>query len=88
MKLLDYLIVVALVGCMFLGYSGHRFIALLLFMLFTILASWCFYDKRREREMMRTGGSGELNPEHDNWADVWSESDSARDAAGDGGRHD
>jgi hypothetical protein len=82
MKLLDYLIVSAFIGCFFIGYSGHRFVALLLLMLFTILASWRFYDKRREREMMRTGSSGELNPEHDNWADVRSDGDVAGDAGG------
>lgn len=88
MKLLDYLIVSAFIGCFFIGYAGHRFIALLLLLLLITVASWRFYDKRREREMMRTGGSGELNPEHDNWADVRSEDNSAGDATGDTAGHD
>ncbi|MEW6302812.1 MAG: hypothetical protein AB1705_05030 [Verrucomicrobiota bacterium] len=65
MKLIDYLIVASLVGCMFIGYSGHRLIAVLLLILIAIVASWRFWDRRREKEMGRTGCSGELNPELD-----------------------
>jgi hypothetical protein len=48
MKLIDYLIVASIVGCMFTGYSGHRLVAVLLFLLVAILASWRFWDYRRE----------------------------------------
>ena len=85
MKLIDYIIAALIVGCMLVGYSGHRFIALLLLALVVILASWRFWDRRREKDMARTGGSGELNPERDNWADVGSGHDSS---AGDAGGHD
>jgi membrane protein implicated in regulation of membrane protease activity len=85
MKLIDYIIAALIVGCMFVGYSGHRLIAILLLALVAILASWRFWDRRREKEMARTGSSGELNPEHDNWADVSSGYDSS---AGDSGGGD
>jgi len=64
MKFIDYVIAAMLVGCMFVGYSGHRLVALLLLALVAIVASWRFWDHRRANED-RTGGSGELNPEHD-----------------------
>ena len=65
MKLIDYLIIASILGCMFIGNSGHRSIARLLFMLVAIDASWRLWDRRRDKEMARTGGSGELNPELD-----------------------
>jgi hypothetical protein len=85
MKLLDYIIVASLVGCMFIGYFGHRFVALLLLLLVVTVASWRYWDKRRESEMLRTRhGSGELNPELDHWADVRTQDDAAGSSA-DGG---
>ncbi|MBN9691890.1 MAG: hypothetical protein J0M24_16740 [Verrucomicrobia bacterium] len=65
MKLLDYLITASFVGCMFVGYSGHRLIALLLLLLIVTVASWRFWDRHRERDLAQTGSSGELNPELD-----------------------
>jgi len=86
MKFIDYIVVALILGCMFVGYSGHRFIAILLLLLVTILASWRFWDHRQEREIGRTGCSGELNPEHDNWADV--SSDHHDTSGGDVGGHE
>ena len=51
MKVLDYTIAALVIGCMFVGYSGHRFIAIFLLVLVTILASWRFWDHRRERHI-------------------------------------
>jgi len=50
---------------MFVGYSGHRLIACLLLLLVIILASWRFWDRSREKDMLRGPSSGELNPKHD-----------------------
>lgn len=61
MKFIDYLIVVSCIGCMFIGYSGHRLIAVFLLILITIFASWRFWDHRRGRDLGRSC-SGELNP--------------------------
>lgn len=82
MKLIDPLIAASLVGCMFVGYSGHRLMAVLLLLLIAILASWRFWDRRREREMGGTGCSGELNPEHDH-ASMGHGHDSSGDSGGD-----
>jgi hypothetical protein len=38
MKVIDYTIIAALLVCMFIGYSGHRLIAGLLFVLVAIAA--------------------------------------------------
>ena len=86
MKLIDYLIAALIIGCMFVGYSGHRFIALLLIALVAILASWRFWDYWRAKDIGGTGASGELNPEHDNWADV--SSDHHDTSGGDVGGHE
>ena len=75
MKAIDFGIVAAVLGCLFVGYSGHRVIAILLLLLTLILASWRFWDHRRERELMRGGSSGDLNPERDGWADLRSDED-------------
>jgi len=83
MKPLDYVIAALIVGCMFVGYSGHRFIAILLLMLVVIVASWRFWDRRHERELVRSGGSDELNPNHDNWADLSPSHDSSGADTGD-----
>jgi len=86
MKLIDYIIASLVLGCMFIGYSGHRVIAILLLVLVTILASWRFWDHRRDRDIGQTGCSGELNPENDNWADL---STDHHDASGeDAGGHE
>ena len=86
MKIIDYIIAALVLACMFIGYSGHRFIAILLLVLVVILSSWRYWDHEREKDILGCGGSGELNPEHDNWADVGSGHDSADgDAGGDAG---
>ena len=50
---------------MFVGYSGHRLIAMLLLILVVIIASWRFWDRRRADEVGSKGSSGELNPNRD-----------------------
>lgn len=75
MKAIDYLIIALIVACMFVGYSGHRVIAILLMTLVVILASWRFWDNKREKELQRTGCSSEMNPERDDWADLHSDDD-------------
>jgi hypothetical protein len=84
-KIIDYIIAALILGCMFVAYSGHRFIAALLLALVTILASWRYWDQRREKDFRRTGCSGELNPEHDNFADNNSDHDGTSD--GNAGGH-
>jgi hypothetical protein len=70
---------------MFIGYSGHRVIGILPLTLVVILASWRFWDHTREKEIDRCHGSGELNPEHDHWADLKADDDAA---GGDAGSHE
>jgi len=48
MKFIDYVIAAILIGCMFIGYSGHRLVAILLLSLVAIVASWRFWDRRRQ----------------------------------------
>ncbi len=67
---------------MFIGYSGYRLIAVLLLILIAIVASWRFWDRRREQEMRRTGGSGELDPDQDH-ASVSQDDDSSGDVGDD-----
>jgi hypothetical protein len=76
MKVVDYIIVAAVVSCMFVGYSGHRIEASLLLFLVVILASWRFWNRSREKHIDRCGCSGELNPELDDpvVADSWDDS--------------
>jgi hypothetical protein len=83
MKLIDYLIIASILGCMFTGYSGHRLIAVLLLILVVIVASWRFWDRSREKEIARTGCSGELNPKHDH-----SSTSHGHDSGGDAGGDD
>lgn len=64
MKLLDYILVALIVACMFIGYSGHQFIALVLFLLVLTFACWRFWDRRQAEKFMRgTSSTGELHPQ-------------------------
>lgn len=69
MKTTDSLIATLIVGCLFVGYLGHRLLAGLLLILFTILASWRFLDQYRGKQKNQTGGSGELDPRQDTGLD-------------------
>ncbi|HUS35774.1 MAG TPA: hypothetical protein VM680_10530 [Verrucomicrobiae bacterium] len=62
MKIIDWVIAAAIVGCVVVGYSGHRFVGLLLLIVVFILASWRFFDDRHLRGQ-ETGVSADLNPE-------------------------
>lgn len=61
MKLIDYLTVTAILGCVFLAYAGYRFEAMLAVSVVIIVASWRFYDRSRNEGYW--GGSDNL-PDH------------------------
>ena len=73
MKIIDWVIAAAVVACIMVGYSGHRFEAILLLSAVLILASWRFFDVRHLKGE-RTSASGELNPELDKGASEHHES--------------
>jgi hypothetical protein len=63
MKIIDYIIIAAILGCMFVAYAGFRIEAALLCVVVVALASWRFGDRRREKHLMR-GASGDNCPDH------------------------
>ena len=63
MKIIDYIIIAAILGCLFLAYAGFPIEAALLFVVVVIVASWRFWDRSREKHMMR-GASGDTCPDH------------------------
>jgi hypothetical protein len=63
MKIIDYMIIAAVLGCLFFAYAGFRIEAALLFVAVVIVASWRFWDHSREKHMMR-GASGDNCPDH------------------------
>jgi len=63
-KIIDYIIIASLMGGMFLGYSGFRIEAALLLAVVIIVASWRFWDRSREKQIMRRGSSGHDGPDH------------------------
>ena len=64
MKIIDYIIIAAILGCMLLGYSGFRIEAALSLVVVAIVASWRFWDRSREKHIMRSGSSGHNGPDH------------------------
>ena len=64
MKLIDYIIIAAILGCCVLAYAGFRMEAGLLLIVVIIVASWRFWDKRRERDLMRGPAGRDNCPDH------------------------
>jgi len=62
-KITDGIIIAAIVGCLFLAYAGFHIEALLLLAAVVIVASWRFWDRSREKHLMRAA-SGDNCPDH------------------------
>ncbi len=62
-KFIDYIIMAAILGCLFLAYAGFRIEAALLLGVVVIVASWRFWDRSREKHLMR-GASSDNCPDH------------------------
>ena len=60
MKIIDFFIVAALVGFLFVGYAGYFWVSILGFAGVTYFAGRRFFDKSAETY---GGASGELNPD-------------------------
>lgn len=68
MKLIDYAIIGAFIGCFFLAYAGYRLEAALAIIMAIIVASWRFWEYRRHKEEWY--GSGDRIPNrHDSVSD-------------------
>jgi hypothetical protein len=86
MKIIDYIIIAAILGCLFLAYAGFRIEAGLLFVVVVTVASWRFWDRSREKHMMR-GASGDNCPDDPDsiYASGHDSSHSSSDSGGDSG---
>ena len=87
MKVIDYIIIAAILGCLFLAYAGFRIEAALLFIVVVAVSSWRFWDKTREKHLV-SGSSGDNCP--DNPDSIYggvhdSSPDSGNGGGGDGG---
>lgn len=86
MKIIDYIIILAILGGLFLAYAGFRIEAALLLVVVVIAASCRFWDRSREKHMMRAA-SGDNGPDHPDSAAATSY-DSSHSNSGDGGGDD
>ena len=84
MKIIDYIIIAAILGCMYLAYAGFRIEAVLLFIVVVAVASWRFWDRSREKHMMR-GASGDNCPDHPGSVHASSHDSSHSDGGSGGG---
>ncbi|HEY1174121.1 MAG TPA: hypothetical protein VGH19_22340 [Verrucomicrobiae bacterium] len=57
MKLLDWIIIVAILGCVGVLYGGYRLEGALALAAVGIVASWRFYDRSREKHMGGASGT-------------------------------
>lgn len=74
MKAVDFAIIAAVLGCVFFAYSGHRLAAALLLGAVIIAASWRFWDRRREKDLLE-GADDVLrhSPSRDRQTDFYAE---------------
>jgi hypothetical protein len=81
-KLIDCIIVAAILGCFFLAYAGFRMEAALLMCVVVILAAWRFWDRARIKD--RGGNGGDDCPHHPDsiMANASVDSDSGSSAGG------
>jgi hypothetical protein len=82
-KIIDYIIITAVLGCLGLAYSGHRIAAFFLLVAIVTVASWRFWDKARAGQAMH-GASGDNLPDHHD-ATFGSEGDFSHGGAEHGG---
>ena len=82
-KVVDYIVIAAILGCLVLAYSGFRIEAALLIIAVIIVASWRFWDKKRERDLMNSAGGRDNGPDHPD--SIYCADNHSSDSSGDGG---
>jgi hypothetical protein len=56
MKAIDFAIIAAVLGCAFFAYTGRRLEAALLLVAVILIASWRFWDRSKEKDLLEGGG--------------------------------